>query len=183
MASLAVRARSWTGALVADGAALEAEIRALKVEKIVGPANIGYGTAQTLDLSLAAGARALTRSDDEGVARLRTACGEEEWEHGGSDPHVVPTFGCVDDRGEVLALAGYKVWGGEIAHIAIVTAPEQRGRGLASAAVACAARHALAAGLLPQYRTLASNGPSMAVARKVGFEAYGFSVHVRMGTA
>jgi len=77
-------------------------------------------------------------------------------------------------------MAGYKVWGREIAHISIVCAPRHRGDGLASAAVACAAQHALSAGLVPQYRTLASNGPSMAVAGKIGFEAYGFSVSVRL---
>lgn len=180
MAQLAIRARTWSTALISDSAALAAEIGPLKVRRIVGPAFIGYGTAQTLNLSLAAGARELTRGDDEGVARLRAACSAEEWEHGGSDPHLVPSFGCTSDQGDVLALAGYKTWGREIAHISIVCAPQQRGRGLASAAVACAARHALAAGLLPQYRTLASNGPSMAVAKRLGFETYGLSVSVRL---
>jgi hypothetical protein len=180
MESLAPRARSWSTALVADTAALNAEIRPIRVLKVVGPAFIGYGTEQTLRLSLAQGARELTGDDDEGVAALRAACSAEEWDHGGTDHHVVPSFGCVSDQGNVLAMAGYKTWGGEIAHISVVCAPSRRGRGLASTVVACAARHAVSAGLVPQYRTLTSNVPSMAVARQVGFEAYGFSVSVRL---
>lgn len=179
--ALASRARTWSSALVADASALAAELRPLEVERIVGPAFIGYGTAETLDLTLAPGARALTSADDAAVAGLRAACGDEAWDHGGSDPRAVPTFGCFDDRGALLTLAGYKTWGGEIAHIAIVSAPDHRGRGYASTAVACAARHALDAGLLPQYRTLAANEPSMAVAPKLGFARYGFSVFVRLG--
>jgi len=178
--ALAIRARRWSNALVQDHAALSAEIQPLGIERIVGPAYIGYGTSTTLDLSLGAGARSLTRADDAGVARLRAACSHEEWEHGGSDPHAVPTFGCVDAGGEVLAMAGYKVWGDTIAHISIVSAPRGRGRGFASSAVACAARHAFSAGLVPQYRTLAHNGPSMGVARRLGFQPYGFSVAVRL---
>jgi GNAT superfamily N-acetyltransferase len=180
MAPLAVRARRWSNALVADHAALSAEIRPLAIEKIVGPAFIGYGTSETLDVSLGAAARALARADDAGVARLRAVCCDEEWEHGGSDPHEVPTFGCVSESGDVLAMAGYRVWGGTIAHLSIVGAPSARGRGFATAAVACAAERAHSAGLVPQYRTLAANVPSMALARKLGFQPYGFSVSVRL---
>jgi hypothetical protein len=182
MDRLGDRAGRWSSALVADAAALAAEIRPLRIERVVGPAFIGYGTAQTLDLSVAPGARALTPADDAAVARLRAACSAEEWEHGGSDHQVVPTFGCFTERGDALALAGYKTWGGEIAHLSIVSDPRQRGRGFATTAVACAARHALGARLVPQYRTLASNGPSMGIARRLGFERYGFSVFVRLGT-
>jgi hypothetical protein len=43
-----------------------------------------------------------------------------------------------------------------------------------------AARHALSASLIPQYRTLLANEPSMRIAARLGFEAYGFSVYVRL---
>ena len=65
--------------------------------------------------------RSHTRADDEGVTWLHAACSDEEWEHGGSDHRSVPAFGCIGDQGEVLAMAGYKVWGREIAHISIVS--------------------------------------------------------------
>lgn len=178
---LASRASGWSNSLVADPSALAAELRQLEVEKIVGPAFIGYGTAKSLKLPLAAEGREVTPADDAAVAKLRGACSEEEWDHGGSDHHAVPAFGYYSDRGDVLALAGYKTWGQEIAHLSIVSAPRHRSRGFASAAVACAAQHALAAGLVPQYRTLVANGPAMGIARRLGFEGYGFSVFVRLG--
>lgn len=178
--TLEERACNWTRTLVADTSALSVELRPLPIERIVGPACIGYGTSKTLDLSIGLRAHRLTQADYPGVARLQAMCSGEAWEHGGSDPHAVPTFGCVNKHGDVLALAGYKVWGGAIAHISIVSAPREQGRGHATAAVACAAQHALSAGLVPQYRTLASNVPSMAVAKKLGFKPYGFSVFVRL---
>jgi len=92
--------------------------------------------------------------------------------------------GSFDASGELVAIAGYKEWrGGEgaIAHIAIVTAGDCRHRGHGTAAVALAAEHALNQGLLPQYRTLKSNAPSMHLAENLGFEEYGFSVYVRLG--
>lgn len=37
--------------------------------------------------------------------------------------------------------------------------------------------------LLPQYRTLRANSPSMKIAQRLGFDEYGFSVYVRLSTA
>ena len=89
-------------------------------------------------------------------------------------------FGRCVVTGELTALAGDATWNDEIAHIAVVAAPYWRGAGHATAAVAAAARHAIDAGLLPQYRTLVANEPSMAIARRLGFERYGSSVFVRL---
>ncbi len=181
MELLADRARGWSGEVVASPEALTELLRPLQVERIVGPAFIGYGTAATLDLAAAPGARALRPEDHAAVSKLRDACSAEEWDHGGSDAAATPTFGCFHESGDLLALAGYKTWGETIAHIAIVTARHARGQGCATNAVSAAARHALDAGLLPQYRTLAANASSIAVAQKLGFQQYGFSVYVRLG--
>ena len=180
MGILGERARDWTRSLIADTPALREEIRPYQADKIIGPAMIGYGTSKTLALSRAAEARRLTPEDAEAVARLRVLCSDEEWDHGGSGHQEVPTFGCFNNDGDLAALAGYKTWSQEIAHISIVGAPGQRGRGLATAAVACAAQHALGAGLLPQYRTLVANAPSMGIAKRLGFVEYGFSISVRL---
>jgi GNAT superfamily N-acetyltransferase len=133
-----------------------------------------------LDLAPAVRGRALVPGDAASVARLRDGCTTEEWDHGGSDPETAPAFGCFDAQGDLLALAGYKTWGEEIAHLSIFSARDHRGRGFGRAAVAWAARHALDAGLLPPYRTLVANGPSMGIATRLGFERYGFSVFVRL---
>jgi len=81
-----------------------------------------------------------------------------------------------------MALAGYECWE-KIAHISIVTAPEGRNRRFGGAAVSLAAKHALAADLVPQYRTLKGNEPSMRLAKRLGFEAYGVSTYVRISSS
>ena len=95
----------------------------------------------------------------------------------------MPLFGVFDTSRELTALASYEAWNRRIAHISIVTHPRHRGRGSGRAAVALAAQHALAAGLVPQYRTLRANTASMAIANRLGFVEYGFSVYVRMQSA
>lgn len=180
MALLASRASRWSAEVVANESALLEELRPLDVVRITGPAFIGYGTAQTLDLSREAEARAVTSADRVAVESLRAACSHEDWAHGGSEHEKVPTFGCFDVNSELCSLAGYKIWDATIAHLAVVSAPGQRGHGFATAAVAAAARHALSASLIPQYRTLLSNAPSMRIAARLGFESYGFSVYVRL---
>lgn len=183
MGTLGEQAATWSRAVVADETALVAQLAPLEVRKIVGPAFIGYGTAPQLELASASAARELTADDATAIAALRARCSEEEWEHGGSDIRHVPCFGTHDETGELCALAGYEVWDAKLAHISIVTAPERRHRGYATAAVASAAAHALAHDLYPQYRTLAANQASMAIARRLGFLQYGFSVYVKFASA
>lgn len=182
LAVIGERARRWTERTIRDVPTLLREIRPLEVEKVIGPAFIGYGTQPTLELASATRARKLGRADVRAIERLRTACSEEDWEHGGSHFEKSPLFGAGDGLDELAALAGYEVWNEKIAHISIVSAPERRGRGFATAAVALAARHALSAGLVPQYRTLLANAAAMGVARRLRFEEYGVSVYVRLGS-
>lgn len=178
---LSDRARLWSPSMVADRSALAAQLEPVPVERIVGPAFIGYATEDTLCVPASPSSRQLTESDADAVARLRAVCPPEDWQHGGTDLRKVPAFGAYDETGELAALAGYEIWAGRIAHISIVTATGRRNRGFGSSAVAMAATHALNAGLLPQYRTLASNASSMRVAERLGFKEYGFSVAVTPG--
>ena len=177
---LADSARAWTRDSVADAAALVAAIAPFAAVKVVGPACIGYATRETLDVSDAERARVLTGSsaDERAIEALRAECTEEEWQHGGAS-HGAAAFAVAEGDGRLGALASYVVWD-RLAHIAVITASSQRGRGAGRAAVALAAKHALDAGLIPQYRTLRSNAPSMAIGRRLGFRAYGFSVYVRL---
>ena len=178
---LVEKAQSWSSSDVADTPKLHRQLAPLcsrPVEKILGPAFIVYGSADSLDLRDARFAR--PSPSPGAIAKLQAVCQSEEWNHGGSEPHPQRTFGVLDQFNELLALSGYKVWNEAIAHIAIVTHPEHRGRGLGRSAVALAAQHALSAGLVPQYRTLRQNAPSMNIARRLGFIEYGFSVYVRL---
>lgn len=183
-ASLGERALSWTAVTISDETSLLRELTGLapgRVGKVIGPAFISYGSRDSLDLRDAARAIAV-RSEAASLAALQAACGDE-WNDGGSKAQGEPLFGCFDEAGQLAALASYQVWDSAIAHIYIITHPSRRGRGFARAAVARAAEHALAAGLLPQYRTLRANAPAIAVAKRLGFTEYGFSVYVRMQEA
>lgn len=174
------QAEHWSSLLVADAQRLTAALEPFTVERIVGPSYIGYGTNATLHLFPAMDARDLTPGDAAAVESLRDACPPEEWRHCASDPAAGPAFGAFDESGALAALAGYQALGRTIAHLSAITAPEKRNRGLATAAVARASRHALGAGLLPQYRTPESNAPAMEIARQLGFQEYGFSVYVTL---
>jgi len=176
-------AKGWSAADVADVDGLQRRLTLVcprAVDKIIGPAFIGYGSADSLDLRGAALAHAV--SSLEAIGRLQAACQAEEWDHGGSKPQTERTFGVVDEAGTLLALSGYRIWNESIAHISIVTHPHWRGQGHGRAAVARAAQDALEAGLVPQYRTLRQNASSMSIARRLGFTEYGFSVYVRLRT-
>lgn len=142
---------------------------------VLGPAYLGYTLEIRGDGSQA---RNLDHEDAAAVEKLREACGKTEWEHGGASLEL-PCSG-VFEKDQLVALSGYEIWGRTIAHLYIVTHPAFRGRGLGRAAVAHLARRALAAGLLPQYRTLEANTPAIRIAEALGFQRYATSMAVRL---
>lgn len=144
--------------------------------KVIGPAYIGY--AEDVPAPAHA-ARAIMNGDTAAVTALEAACPEEEWEHGGVNSPTRSASGVFCDN-HLVALASYEIWGDSIAHISIITHPKYRSRGFGSSAVAHIAARALADGLLPQYRTLESNVPSMRIAKALGFTKYASSLAVRL---
>jgi predicted GNAT family acetyltransferase len=112
------------------------------------------------------------------VDTLREACAVEEWEHGGSEFRPTAMAGVFKGH-ELAALASYQIWGEQIAHIAVVTHPAFRGQGYATTAVSGLTKTVLERTLIPQYRTLEGNAPSLAVARRLGFVQYATSLAFR----
>jgi FR47-like protein len=177
-------ASSWSLQDVADPHALARLLFPLgpdAITAILGPAFLGYaptalppGNDETSQLDA---------SQSELITQLREACPVENWEHGGPHADTIAQFGSFDSSGQLAALASYNLWDNVLAHIAIVTHPKFRGSGHGCAAVAHAARHAMAAGHLAQYRTLRANLPSMSIAKRLGFQEYGFSTYVRLSAA
>jgi GNAT superfamily N-acetyltransferase len=149
------------------------------VNQIIGPAYIGYADGATFRALVPNAAHLLGAGDAEHVAELRAACEAVEWEHGGSEIGQNPAAGVYISQ-RLVALAGYEVWGGGIAHLSVITHPRLRGQGYAGAVVSKLTETALARGLVPQYRTLEGNAPSVHVARKLGFVRYGVSMAVRL---
>jgi predicted GNAT family acetyltransferase len=104
------------------------------------------------------------------LRRLEATAGEADAREAGLGEAASPVF-AVHDGQAVMAAAGYGVWAGQAAHIGVLTAPARRGHGLAKAAGSAAAAHALAAGLLPQWR--ARVPASRRVAAALGFRELG----------
>lgn len=150
---------------------------------VVGPALVAYADAQTLQPSGGElRVRVLDASDPEDVAAvavLRAASSDADWEHGGGALGPEPAIGAFEG-GALAALATYEAWGGQIAHLAVVAHPDHRGRGYAAAAVRALAGRALAAGLVPQYRTLEANTASVRLGAAAGFVPYAASIAVRL---
>ena len=142
---------------------------------ILGPAFLGYAETVSPETHPT---RALILDDTAALDFMERSCGPIDWEHGGS--RIQDSCSAVFVGSQIAALAGYQVWGGTIAHISIVTHPEFRGRGFGRSAVAHVARRAITAGLVPQYRTLDSNRPSLRIADALGFVRYATSVAVRL---
>lgn len=148
-------------------------------DRAIGPAAVRYADRETFRPLAMGGVRLLGAEDAGAVDALRRACTPTEWEHGGSETGRDRMAGAFADGG-LAAVAGYEVWGGTLAHLAIATHPDHRGRGLGAAAVSWIAAEALDRGLLAQYRTLEANTLSIAIAERLGFRPHSRSLAVRL---
>lgn len=82
-------------------------------------------------------------------------------------------FGFIDNE-TLSCVADYYRWSNkDVADIGVLTAPDYRGKGVATTVVEALCRHALSNGLLPQYRCQLDNLGSIGVAEKLGFKRYG----------
>ena len=153
-----------------------------RAERIVGPAFVGYTDSKHFRPVPSHEARPLNAGDERAVQLLRASCEIQDWEAGGSAFVSGAMAGVFSDQ-ELVALASYQPWGEHIAHICVVTHPLRRGRGHAAAAVSVLARIIFQRGLVPQYRTLEANTPSIALARRIGFFPYATSLAIRLGDA
>jgi RimJ/RimL family protein N-acetyltransferase len=167
----------WKAGVVRMPALVEA-IFGKRVVAIVGPAFVGYNDQKHFQPYLSGSTRRLTSRDEKEVDMLRAACALEEWEAGGSEFRPNAMVGAFRGQ-ELAALAGYQLWGEQVAHIAILTHPAFRGQGHATAAVSTLTEMVFERALVPQYRTLETNAPSLAVARRLGFVRYATSLAVR----
>ena len=166
----------WSAAEVLDATFLRTRLGE-RAERIIGPAFIGYADRVTFRASEPNVACLLGAPDHQSVATLRAACEPGRVGAWGSGLGPNPAAGVYVGR-ELVTLAGYQAWGGELAHIAIITHPHRRGHGYAGAAISKLTEIVLAHGLVPQYQTLDSNRPSIQVAQTLGFVRYGTSMAV-----
>uniref|UniRef100_UPI003BAB0039 GNAT family N-acetyltransferase n=1 Tax=Streptomyces sp. NBC_01001 TaxID=2903713 RepID=UPI003BAB0039 len=108
---------------------------------------------------------------------MEKAAGDEDAGEAALDEITSPAF-VVREQGQVVAAAGYRAWPSRTAHIGVLTAPAVRGQGLARVTGSATVAHALAAGLLPQWR--ARPPASRRVAASLGFEELGFQLSIEI---
>jgi GNAT superfamily N-acetyltransferase len=149
-----------------------------RVTEVFSRVYLGYADTMFPD-HVEARARLLCADDASALEALRAGVSPREWEHSGIDSSQA-VAGCFV-ASELVAAAGYEVWGGSIAHIGVVTAPAHRSQGHGRTAVAQIANQAIGTGLVAQYRALGSNAASIAVAHALGFCAYAEYTYALVG--
>ncbi|MFD8009518.1 GNAT family N-acetyltransferase [Streptomyces sp. NPDC058955] len=160
-----------------DGASVR---EVLPVAATLGPAALAYVSPEGFRPT-EAGALSVERlpARHPALRRLEESAGDDDAGEAALDEITSPAF-VVRRQGRVVAAAGYQAWPHRTAHICVLTAPAERGRGLARVTGSAAVAHALAAGLLPQWR--ARPPASRRVAASLGFVELGFQLSVELST-
>jgi RimJ/RimL family protein N-acetyltransferase len=181
--AIAPRAETFVAEAIGDPAALRRLLSPADVTRVIGPAQLTYADAASFAGAEPGNTRELSRLDHAAFDELKAACSPEDWAPKGLALDARPTFGAFGDDGKLRAVAGFEIWSHRIAHLSVVADPAARGQGHGTRAVAAAARSALDANLVLQYRVLKQNLPSVRVAAKLGFELYGWSMAARLARA
>ncbi|MFJ9953386.1 GNAT family N-acetyltransferase [Kitasatospora sp. NPDC091207] len=150
----------------------------LPVARILGPAALAYVSDDGFR-SAEARSRMVEQVPGEypDLRELENLAGGGDSDEAGLDEITSPAF-VIREAGEVVAAAGYRSWPSRTAHVSVLTAPAWRGRGLARATGSAAVAHALAAGLLPQWR--ARVPASRRVALALGFRELGAQISIEL---
>lgn len=143
--------------------------------EVRGPAYLAYWPTSSARPSLRGQTELLDGDGLESLVSLRDVA-PLEWEEAGIGPNS-RVFG-LRAEGQMVAVAGYELWSGEIAQLQVFCHPGYRRRGLAAESLRAAISHALAHNLLPQYRARDGNAASLALAKRVGFVEYGWMATV-----
>ena len=177
--SAAAIVRDAVRGLPAEAVVDAASVRAvLPVSRVLGPAVLSYLSPERFR-PVPAGLSTVEQlpAGDRELRRLEEAAGPEDASEAGLDEIMSPAF-VVRERGQVIAAAGYRTWPCRTSHVSVLTAPQARGRGLARATGSATVAHALAAGLLPQWR--ARRPASRRVAAALGFAELGAQLSIEL---
>jgi GNAT superfamily N-acetyltransferase len=154
--------------------------RLVPFEQVLGPATLAYLAADEFRPVLPArpGLRtAESALDEPAVKDLLARASQADLDECGLAEVTSPVFALLDgDR--VLAATGYRTWRNGAAHLCVLTDAAHRSRGLARATASAAVSHALAAGLLPQWRARPAASRRVAVA--LGFRELGSQLSIKL---
>jgi len=147
--------------------------------RVLGPSWHGYLLRSDLQLPADARARLLGPGDADALDELRAVVGEADWIEGGFVHRADALWGVYE--GAHLAAAGNMTdFDGAPADVGLVTRPDARGRGLATAVAASMCAAAAPDIPLLRYRALTTNTASLRVARRLGFVGHGANIAVRL---
>ena len=151
------------------------------LEQVRGQARLAYGDANTLRLP-DPGPLEPIADHDKRLAALERAAEPFEWIEASIDEPCDHRVGLFDGK-RLVALATMHEWHHLVGHIGVFTRAEDRGRGFAGRAAAGAVELARQRSLVPQWRSRLGNDASAAVADRLGFEALGMQLFVRVRRA
>jgi hypothetical protein len=149
----------------------------LPVTEVLGPATLAYVARDGFRPAPAHHAVEQLAPGHRDLRELVRSAGPEDADESGLEEITSPAF-VVREGTDVVAAAGYRAWPAATAHVCVLTDPHWRGRRLARQTASAAVAHALAAGLLPQWR--ARPPASRQVARALGFRELGSQLSVRL---
>ena len=141
----------------------------------VGLATITYADQGTLEKSINSETAASANAQD--LEEILMSCPRNEQDESGV-ARLEFLFAAACEDGSTGAVAGYEVWNGDIAQFGVLTKPSHRGQGLATIAAHAAAKAALDAGLIPQWRCRVGNVSSYRLSQKLGFHDAGFQLAI-----
>ena len=145
--------------------------------EVRGPAYLAYW-APSSSLPAPRGGTELLGGDVLASFRSARDIAPGEWAEAGIMPDS-RVFGLRLEE-QIVAVAGYERWSGQIAQLHVFCHPHYRRRGLAAEPLKAAISEALADHLLPQYRARDGNAASVALAKRLGFVEYGWMATVRV---
>jgi GNAT superfamily N-acetyltransferase len=146
--------------------------------RTVGPAY--QGCLEPLDFRpVADGAVSLVEGDGSAsLEEFRQAVDPEAWADGGLEK--ARDFAVRRERGQVVAMCGYRAWSDEAGDPCVLVHPQFCGKGYGSAVVSAVVARALAAGKTLLYQTLEANLGAVGIASKLGLRQYASHVAVRL---
>ncbi|WP_060905634.1 GNAT family N-acetyltransferase [Streptomyces scabiei] len=154
----------------------EAVRAVLPVNEVLGPAVLGYVSRDGFRPVPAGRSVERLAPGHQDLMTLVKSVPSADAGESGMDEIASPAF-VVRKGADVVAAAGFQAWPAAAAHLCVLTAPEERNRGLARQVASAAVAQALADGLLPQWR--ARPMASRNVARALGFRELGSQLSIR----
>lgn len=149
------------------------------VEMSIGPAWQGQIEAEHFKPCHGPDSRLLTSADEPAIKRFLQNCSTTNVDLNGLKSGRLQTVGIFIGE-EIIAVSGYELRDDTIAHIAVLSRPDYRGKGYAKKAASHLISITLAKKMGIQYQTLMSNPASIALAKGLGFTDFAETITVRL---